>query len=55
MNTQKVVARKGGFVDTAKEANIDGAALSLARCEYNDSQMKSFFNCSKNVEFSWVT
>lgn len=51
MNKQKIVVQKRGFIGTAKEENIDGVGLSLARCEYNDSQMKSFFNCSKNGEF----
>ena len=55
MNKQKIVAQKRGFIGTAKVGNIDGTVLSVSRCEYNDSQMKSFFNCSKNGEFSWVT
>ena len=55
MNKQKIVAQKRGFMGTAKEGNIDGTVLSVSRCEYNDSQMKSFFNCSKNGEFFWVT
>ena len=46
MNKQKIVAQKRGFMGTAKEGNIDRTVLSLARCEYNDSQKKSFFNCS---------
>ena len=47
------MAQKSGFVGAAKEANIDVMVLSFARRGYNDSQ--SFFNCSKNGEFSWVT